>query len=512
MKIRYPVFLLYLLLIFSCGEKQKPIPKTGKVSITGIELRAAGSPSGRTNATFQWEHVFNNQLQLTFTESSGESFNIALDPNDFSTAYSIDLPFGTYEYSGESNAQPISTSLPVSVSGQLIVDNAVETLTIKASSDYGLFTFSKSNLSGSPKILEPESGVFSSTSDFYYSYVKDDLLLKAELDLSNGNSFRIGTASRGFTHQHYQISSSATEPVDTFQPNDFEISAERLILGESGYPANLYPYQLAELNPATNETSGLQWIQGRIFSINDSGNSAEIQEINAETGALVRTIKVTNVPNVDWEDLTASPTHLFIGDFGNNAGNRTDLKILKISIPALLVQDEVAADVIEFSYPDQSDFSGANVDHNFDCEAMIFWENQLHLFSKNRGDGQTKHYTLSTTVDKQIATLTETFDAKGLITGADVTPEGKHVVLLGYENQGVSSRCFIWTFASVSSSVFSKEGNQFFLGSPASLGQTEGIAIDPDREVTISGERISFGSLTVPPKVFKVDLAGIFTP
>lgn len=512
MKIGNSIFSLYFILIFSCGEKEKPAANTGKVSITGIELMAAGSPTGRTNAAFQWKHVFTNQLQLTFTESSGESFSLALDPNDFSRGYSIDLPFGNYEYSGVSNSQPISTTLPVTVSGQLIVDNVTETLAIKASSDYGLFTFSKSNFSVAPKILEPETGTFSSSSDFYYSYVKDDLLLKTTLALSNGNLFRIVASTKGFTQRHYQISSSASETLDTFQPIDFEISAERLILGKNGYPSVLYPYQLGELNPSMNETSGLQWIQGRLFSINDSGNSAEIQEINPENGVLIRKIKVTNVPNVDWEDLAASSTHLFIGDFGNNVGNRTDLKILKISIPALLAQSEVAAEVMEFSYPDQRDFSGVNANHNFDCEAMIFWENQLHLFSKNRGDGRTKRYTLAASAEKQVAALAESVDAEGLITGADVSPDGKNVVLLGYENQGISARSFLWTFASVSGSVFSGSGSRFFLGSPASLGQTEGISIDSEMEVTISGERISFGGLTVPPKVFKVDLAGIFAP
>jgi hypothetical protein len=68
------------------------------------------------------------------------------------------------------------------------------------------------------------------------------------------------------------------------------------------------------------------------------------------------------------------------------------------------------------------------------------------------------------------------------------------------------------TFASVSASFFSGTGNQFFLGSPANLSQTEGIAMDSQLELKISGERISLGGLTVPPKVFEVDLGGIFTP
>ena len=332
------------------------------------------------------------------------------------------------------------------------------------------------------------------------------------MPLSNGKSFRVVATAKSFFHQQYQLSSSSAGTPDSFQKVDFDIASERFVLGGNGYPAVLFPYRINDLGSPLNETSGLQRIQNRLFSINDSGNSAEIQEINPISGSLIRTIKVTNAPNIDWEDLAASSSHFYIGDFGNNVGNRTDLKILKIPISNLLNQTEVVAEIIEFSYPDQSDFSGSNANHNFDCEAMIFRDNQLHLFSKNRGDERSKHYTLSTNVEKQVADLQGNFDSKGLITGADVSPDGKNVVLLGYENKGISTRSFVWTFASVSSSVFSGSGNQFFLGSPAGLGQTEGISIDSQMELTISGERISFSGLTVPPRLFKVDVGGNFVP
>lgn len=512
MKSHSFIFSFILILIFSCGEKEKPNGNVGIVSITGIELQNADNPSGRMVASYQWKHIFTNQLQLTFTESGGETFNLSLNPNDLSQSNTIDLPFGKYDYSGTSTAQLVSETLPITVSGQLTVDSATETLSIKATSDYGLFTFSKSNLSAAPKIIAPQSGTFSSTSDFYFTYVKGGLALKSELSLSNGNSFRLVESSKSFTHLHFQLFEATTGTPDSFQLVDFALSSKRLNLGATGFPEVLFPYNINDLASNLAETSGLQLIQGRLFSINDGGNSAEIQEISPSNGALIRTIKVTNAPNVDWEDLAASSTNLFIGDFGNNLGNRTNLKILKIPITSLLTQNEVSAELLQFSYPDQTDFSGTNPKHNFDCEAMIFWENELHLFSKNRGDERSKHYTLSPSSESQVAVLGESFDSKGLITGADVSPDRKNVVLLGYENKGVSSRSFIWTFESVSGSVLSGTGNQFFLGSPAGLGQTEGIAIDSEMGLKISGERISFSGLTVPPKLFRVDLAGIFTP
>ncbi|MFN5116230.1 MAG: hypothetical protein ACK5FW_09320, partial [Acidimicrobiaceae bacterium] len=179
---------------------------------------------------------------------------------------------------------------------------------------------------------------------------------------------------------------------------------------------------------------------------NDGGNTAEVYELNPQTGVLVRTIMVEGASNVDWEDLAVSPTHLFIGDFGNNLGNRKDLRILKISISDLMNQTKVQPQLIEFSFSDQTQFSFPANSHNFDCEAMIFSNGKIHLFSKNWTDSKTKHYSLSSDAGKHTATFIGEMDSQGLITGADVTPDGKHLVLIGYENKGVSSRAFVWGF------------------------------------------------------------------
>lgn len=498
---------------FSCKEKENPSTQISIVRIEGIELEKPKLPGARTLANFRWNHTFPNSLEVNFLEvATGKSFPISINPNDFTQAYQIELPLGSYEYTGQSSGPSVSPSLQIRLQGKFDLTESTASLELKASSDYGLITFSKSNLSGIPKVMVPSEGVLFSNPDFYYAYVKGGELVKTELALSNGKSFRIGLATAGFSHRQFQIRTNESGTPDTFTPVDFETSTDLLSLGPNGYPPGLLPYSILDLPASQNETSGLQWVQGRLFSISDSGNPAEIYEINPQTGVLLRTIKVTNAPNVDWEDLAASPTHLYIGDFGNNSGNRKDLKILKIPVAAVLNQTEVSSEIISFTYPDQSDFSGSIPNHNFDCEALVFSGNRLHLFSKNRGDQQTKHYVLSPDAGSQVAVLTGRFDSKGLITGADASGDGQNIVLLGYEDRGISSRSFIWTFAKVSGSVFSGSGNQFFLGSPAGLGQTEGISIDPKMEIKISGERISQSGLTIPPKLFGVDLSGIFIP
>lgn len=85
-----------------------------------------------------------------------------------------------------------------------------------------------------------------------------------------------------------------------------------------------------ELPDQVKETSGLLFFKGKIITHNDSGDSANLYELDSLNGNLLRTINITNATNVDWEDIAEDNTHIYIGDFGNNNGNRTDLKIYKI--------------------------------------------------------------------------------------------------------------------------------------------------------------------------------------
>ena len=66
------------------------------------------------------------------------------------------------------------------------------------------------------------------------------------------------------------------------------------------------------------ETSGLLFLDGKIITHNDSGDDANLYEIDSLSGTILRTISTANAKNVDWEDLAENDTHLFITDIGNN--------------------------------------------------------------------------------------------------------------------------------------------------------------------------------------------------
>ncbi|HBI01157.1 MAG TPA: hypothetical protein DDY18_05985, partial [Flavobacterium sp.] len=79
-----------------------------------------------------------------------------------------------------------------------------------------------------------------------------------------------------------------------------------------------------------SEVSGMVATDSIIWMIEDSGNKSKIYGIKYD-GMVEHTIKLDDIPNIDWEDLTRDNNNLYIGDFGNNDNDRKDLAIYKIS-------------------------------------------------------------------------------------------------------------------------------------------------------------------------------------
>ena len=124
-------------------------------------------------------------------------------------------------------------------------------------------------------------------------------------------------------------------------------------------------FNLPEL---VSETSGLIYYNNELITHNDSGNTAELYVINILNGSLTRTISVTNATNIDWEDIAQDDQYIYIGDIGNNNGNnngnRTDLKFYRILKTDFDTSNVVTADIINYSYADQSDFTASTNNNN----------------------------------------------------------------------------------------------------------------------------------------------------
>ena len=292
--------------------------------------------------------------------------------------------------------------------------------------------------------------------------------------------------------------------------------------GSCQYPAtNFTPVTKTTLSAAVKETSGLVFAGGRLWTHNDGGNEAALYQIDSLTNAILQTVTIGGATNTDWEDLAFDGTNFYIGDFGNNSnGNRTDLKIYKFPLTAIPAGSAVtvpatAVEVIEFAYEDQTDFSpqGSN-STRFDCEAMLWRNDSLHLFTKDWIGLQTVHYALSSTAGAHLARRRETLPADGLITGATVSGPGV-VLLLGYRtDNGV---LFAWLLFDHSGGLyFNGNKRRIGLGLAPFYGQVEGLCFrnsaggymsNEELNVTILGQTI-----TVPPRLYGFEVTQWLPP
>ncbi len=514
-KILQCSFFWIVILTFSCEEKEKPANGFGKITITGIDLVGSVSiPGGKILAENTWTHKLDASINLNFTElESGKTTTIPINPNDFSKPYEVELSVGTYSLTSIDTNPGFASYLPLVIDDQIQVGEQNQNIRLTAKTDFGLVTVTKENVSDFPSVVSNPSLKFSEENGFYFLYFKENQNLTFNFELNQGkNSFRQSWKSVAFEHRHFSLDNpQKQDDLQTFKQTGFKINQTIIPLASNGLPSVLSPLTLAELPSSQNETSGLAWIQNRLFSINDEENTNQIFELNPESGVVIRTITVNNTKNNDWEDLAQSETHLFVGDFGNNLGNRTELNVLKIKISDLLNMTEVSSERIDFTFSDQTDFSENSGNHNFNCEGFIFWNGKLHLFSKNLGDIKTKHYVLSQEPGTRQAILDSSFDTEGLVTAAAIEKNSNSLVLLGYENKGISSQVFLWLFSDYSGEdFFSGTKHKILLGSPAQLSQTEGITFTEGFTVLISGEKISLGGSNIPAKLHKIDLTGLF--
>ncbi len=271
--------------------------------------------------------------------------------------------------------------------------------------------------------------------------------------------------------------------------------------GSCTYPNTEYlPMQIALLPASLTECSGLAFFNDQLWTNLDNGNPDKLYEIDTLTGALNKTVTIPSADNEDWEDLAEDEEHIYIGDFGNNPGNRTDLRIYKIKKEDLL-NGIPSPELIEFSFSDQTDFTQAHNSNNYDCEAFFYWQDSLHLFSKNWLDFKTRHYVLPASPGTHIAELRDSLFAQGQITAADISEEGV-VLLLGYNKS--TAIPFMWL-------LFDYTGNSFFSGNkrlislvnPVHTSQVEGIVFRGATKGYICSEKFEI----LPPRLLSFDIA-----
>lgn len=266
--------------------------------------------------------------------------------------------------------------------------------------------------------------------------------------------------------------------------------------------------------PDLDETSGLLFYNNKLITFNDSGGEAELYEIDTHTGYITRTVAIANATNIDWEDITQDSSYIYIGDIGNNNGNRTDLKIYKIAKNDYDNNDIVIAETISYSYVDQVDFT-LNVNNtNWDAEGLISYGDKLLIFSKNWVDNKVNVYSIPKSNGTYSALLQSHYNTNGLITAVSISPNESVIYFTGYSNTQAPFMYTIHSIPNNSLDVFSgivseKLSNIIPLGN-----QVEAITsfeITPTKHrLYISNEKFAFVagpiSLTFPAKLWSIEI------
>lgn len=193
-------------------------------------------------------------------------------------------------------------------------------------------------------------------------------------------------------------------------------------------------------NTDIKELSALEYLPQTktLWGLEDSGNKNKIYKLD-KGGKTLSAITITNIANIDWEEMTSDGEgNLYIGDFGNNDNTRKDLAIYKIDKNQLSQKTAVTSAKIAFYYPEQTEFPPKKSKMMFDCEAFFEFNGNFYLFTKNRSakfDGSFFVYKIPNRAGTHKAQFLGKLNTcsnykKCAVTAADISPDGKTAVLL----------------------------------------------------------------------------------
>ena len=248
------------------------------------------------------------------------------------------------------------------------------------------------------------------------------------------------------------------------------------------------------------ENSGLVFYRDKLWTINDSGGDPVLFSIDMRTGRCIQAIYIEGASNRDWEELAQDEDFIYIFDIGNNNGRREELtiyKVIKDSIP-LSGNARIHPEIIHYRYGDKEQNTGHFSRSPYDCEAAFVMNDSLYLFTKDWENQQTVLYTCSASPGTYTIWPAATFEADGLVTGADISPEdSSFIMLLGYKDYVP----FVWELRGFDFRNYSTESTKRIDFPEKYDLQTEGIAIQADERIYISCEMSSW-----PASVYTLNL------
>ena len=175
---------------------------------------------------------------------------------------------------------------------------------------------------------------------------------------------------------------------------------------------------------------------------NDSGDEARLFALDS-TGEHLGAWRVTGAKNRDWEDIAAikdqeGRCHLLIGDIGNNELKTKQLSIYRIIEPNVdktrpgggsPAAETAPAETLNFHFPDARRNSETLLVHPVSGEIYVLTKSNKEPVSvyKLRPD-----FSGSDQPAVKVSEFGVPAVPNGLLTGGDISPDGKRVVLCDY--------------------------------------------------------------------------------
>jgi hypothetical protein len=204
-------------------------------------------------------------------------------------------------------------------------------------------------------------------------------------------------------------------------------------------------------DPVISESSGLAASRrnpGLLWTHNDSGDEPFVYCIDLKAAAC-GAWRVTGADAWDWEDMAAGPgpragePYLYLGDIGDNLNQRTEIIVYRIPEPAAggagPVPTKAApaatapAEVLRLRYPDGP--------HNAEALAVHPTTGDVYVVTKDAQSAAVFQAAAPLDPAKvatmvQMGTVRLGTGSRGLeqVTGADISPDGRRVVLCTYSS------------------------------------------------------------------------------
>lgn len=212
------------------------------------------------------------------------------------------------------------------------------------------------------------------------------------------------------------------------------------------------------LEKELSEISGLAFTGENIFAINDSGNGNYLYQLNNEDFRIVKRYEIPGSVNSDWEDLCYYNGYLYVGNFGNNFGNRKNLSIYGFKVTDL-ESDYINVTETRFNYEIQSSFLQQPYNHMFDCEAMIAGPEGVITYSKDWKDRTCRLYALTPDSKNYSLSPIDSLNLGFLVTGAFYEKSSNRLFFCGYEDD----ETYLAIFTDVPEIGFSKHYTKYLV-------------------------------------------------